>query len=144
MAGMELPDIYEVNQARQAAHAIADGDLERAEQLRCHLVSESAVDAGEEAILDEVSRAAFKFRRAIEASDRGDDAEHERLMAEIRASSGKATIEMLVSSGYLHAGMEAGWLPAAAHDWLTRYVKDNEFGSDIQRLLDGIERREDE
>jgi hypothetical protein len=142
MDGMELPDIYEVRLGRQAAAAASQGDLERAERLRQHIVAESATDAGEEAVLDEVSRAALLLRRAAEASDRGDAAESERLLDEMRASCSQATLEMLRASALLNVGREQGWLNASDHDELTRFMDSEKFSGETRGLLAGIERRE--
>lgn len=141
MGPVELPDIYEVRMGRLAGRAIAQGDLEYAERLRQHIVAESATDAGEEAMLDEVSRGAMLFRQASEASDRGDKAESERLMTELRATCSRATQEMLVASALMTVGAKQGWLPAADHDYLTGYVQESGFGSDVRAVIETIERR---
>jgi hypothetical protein len=53
MVGMQLPDVFEVRQGNQMAATIGVGDLPRAEQVRRHLVAESATDPGEEAVPDD-------------------------------------------------------------------------------------------
>jgi hypothetical protein len=137
----KLPDVYEVRQGHAMAEAFRQGDADRVEQLRRNTVAESATDLGEEAVLDEVSRAALLFRRATDASDRGDHKQADALMTQLKENFSQATLDMILSAAHLHVGMEQGWLPADDHDRLTRWADAIDLGPDVRALINMIERR---
>jgi len=137
----ELPDGFEVRQAREMGQALAAGDLDRAEQLRRHLVSEAARDDGDEAELDAVSRASALFRQHLDAREAGDTEQAARLMNELATDFSRATQTTVLCSAFLRTGMARGWLPAGSHDILTTWAGQNVADPDITTIISQIERR---
>lgn len=78
------------------------------------------------------------FRLSLDALSEGDEAEAQLLQLLIKELCSPETGRRIIIGSYLNVGLRNGWLPAAAHDALTKAAA----GSTGEPLVARIERRE--
>jgi hypothetical protein len=129
----DLPDTFETRQGRALARAWNAGDTTAYDQLARYTEEELA--------LSESLRATKLFKELLAAEARGDQAEHDRLLNEMKTTCPPRLITQTLAAATMQAGMAQGWLPAAQHAQLTGWIAELGMGAEIQAMVASIQPR---
>ena len=137
----DLPDTFETRQGRALARAWDAGDTTAYDKLVRYTVAEGSTSVEEELALSETLRATKLFKALLAAEARGDQAEHDRLLNEMRTTCPPRLITQTLAAATMQAGMAQGWLPAAQHAQLTGWITELGMGKEIQAMVASIQPR---
>jgi len=137
----DLPDTFETRHGRALAAAWNTGDTTAYDKLVHYTVAEGSTSVEEELALSESLRATALFKRVLETVATCDQAEHDRLLNEMRTTCPPRLITQTLAAATMQAGMAQGWLPAAQHEQLTGWITELGMGEAIQAMVAAIQPR---
>ena len=133
-----LPEIFEVQQAREVRDLLRAGRYEEASRVGEHLLAEAATNPEEEATFRRTLILSTMLAESISASNDGDKQRGDEIMTMITAMATREEVERLLAALFLQIGQHQGWLPAEHYDMVIRNI--GKGSPDLQNLTSGIRR----